>query len=120
MQSHNSFNYNIYTLLFNVTRLTFLAICLLLCLILFACSKPVPNKQLNIQKQTPNSENTIDLNLTTAAELEKLPKIGKETARRIIEHREKYGRFRRTEHLILVRGMSDRRFREIQSLVKVE
>src|SRR5215212_7774332 len=107
MQSHKRFNYNIYTLLFNVTRLTFLAICLLLCFILSACSNLPPNGQLNIQKQAPKSENAINLNLATAEELKKLPKIGKETARRIIEYREKYGSFRRTEHLILVRGMSD-------------
>jgi competence protein ComEA len=52
--------------------------------------------------------------------LEKLPKIGKGIARKIIEYREKHGKFRRAEHLILVRGMSDKKFREIQSLVKVE
>ena len=39
---------------------------------------------------------------------------------RIIEHREKYGPFRRAEHLIMVRGFSDRRFRTLRDLITVE
>ncbi|HEX8369828.1 MAG TPA: helix-hairpin-helix domain-containing protein [Pyrinomonadaceae bacterium] len=66
------------------------------------------------------SENAVNLNTATAEELEKLPHIGKESARKIIEHREKYGKFRRAEHLILVGGMSDKKFREIRNFVKIE
>ena len=60
------------------------------------------------------------MNTATAAELEKLPHIGREIARQIVEHREKYGQFRRAEHLILVKGMSDKKFREIKNFVKIE
>jgi competence protein ComEA len=49
-----------------------------------------------------------------------LPGIGPGLAARIIEHRERHGRFRRVEHLIMVRGLSDRRFREMRSYVTVE
>lgn len=72
------------------------------------------------KKQVEPAENAVNINTATADELEKLPKIGKGIAERIIEYRQKYGRFRRAEHLILVRGMSDKKFRELQSLVKVE
>ena len=120
MQSSNLFNCNTYILLFNVTRLTFLAICLLLCFLLLACKHSSQNQQLNTQKQELKSENAVNLNFATAEELEKLPKIGKTIAHRIIEYRQKYGKFRRAEHLILVRGMSDKKFREIQTLVRVE
>lgn len=41
-------------------------------------------------------------------------------AERIINYRETNGRFRRTEHLMMVRGISDRKFRELRSLVRVE
>jgi DNA uptake protein ComE-like DNA-binding protein len=41
-------------------------------------------------------------------------------AARIIEHRQAFGHFRRAEHLIVVRGMSDRRFRVISALVTAE
>lgn len=62
----------------------------------------------------------LNLNTATAAELEKLPGIGEALAARIVAHREQYGRFRRAEHLMMVRGLSDRRFREIRELISVE
>ena len=62
----------------------------------------------------------ININTAAAKELENLPGIGKGLAERIVEHREKYGPFRRTEHLISVRGISDRRFRALRGLIAVE
>lgn len=62
----------------------------------------------------------VDINTATAAELSKLPQIGPRTAARIIEHRERYGRFRRPEHLLLVEGISDRRFRKLRGMIRVE
>lgn len=66
------------------------------------------------------SPSRININTASAAELEKLPGIGKAFAERIIEHREKFGPFRRPEHLIMVRGISDKRFRALQDLITVE
>jgi competence protein ComEA len=62
----------------------------------------------------------ININTASGAELEKLPGIGKGLAERIVEHRERFGPFRRTEHLIIVRGISDRRFRTLRDLITVE
>jgi len=62
----------------------------------------------------------ININAASTKDLEKLPGIGKGLADRIIDHREKYGPFRRTEHLIIVRGISDRRFRGLRELITVE
>jgi competence ComEA-like helix-hairpin-helix protein len=62
----------------------------------------------------------ININTASSDELEKLPGIGPGLAARIIEHRARYGRFRRIEHLIMVRGLSDRRFRAMRSFVTVE
>ena len=107
-------------MLFKLLRLTFLAICFILCLLLLSCANPPQNQQLNTQKHELTAENAININLATAEELEKLPRIGKGTAKKIIEFREKNGNYRRPEHLILVRGMSDKKFRELQNLVKVE
>ena len=60
------------------------------------------------------------INTASASDLERLPGVGSQIARRIIEHRERYGRFRRVEHLMMVRGISERRFNEMRSLIKVD
>lgn len=62
----------------------------------------------------------INLNSADAKELEALPGIGEAIAGRILEHRGKYGRFRRAEHLMMVRGISDRKFRELRGLITTE
>ncbi|MGH9971084.1 MAG: ComEA family DNA-binding protein [Pyrinomonadaceae bacterium] len=62
----------------------------------------------------------ININSASAQELEKLPGVGRVVAARIVAHRQEHGSFRRVEHLLLVRGISDRKFREIRSLVTVE
>jgi competence protein ComEA len=71
------------------------------------------------QTETPNAPR-INLNTASADELENLPGIGKGLAARIIEHREKYGPFRKPAHLIIVRGISDKRFHALQDLITVE
>jgi len=78
---------------------------------------PTPPK-LTATQQTSSSR--ININTASAGELEKLPGVGKALAARIVEHREKYGPFRRAEHLILVRGFSDKRFRALQELITVD
>jgi len=37
----------------------------------------------------------------------------------IVSHRERYGAFRRAEHLMMVRGISDKKFRELQPLITI-
>ena len=69
--------------------------------------------------ETPSAPR-ININTASADELEKLPGIGKGLAERIIEHREKYGPFRKPAHLIIVRGISDKRFQPLQDLITVE
>jgi len=75
-----------------------------------------PNQSLS---ENPASTR-ININTASAEELEKLPGIGRGFAQRIVEHREKYGSFRRPEHLIMVRGISDKRFRALRELIAVE
>jgi len=49
-----------------------------------------------------------------------LPGVGPALAARVVEHRERYGHFRRAEHLMLVRGFGERRFRRIEPFVTAE
>jgi competence protein ComEA len=68
----------------------------------------------------PLRENTIDINTGSEKELQTLPGIGETLAKRIIEFRERNGRFRRPEHLLLVPGISEKRFREIRPLIRAD
>ena len=61
----------------------------------------------------------VNINTAPAEELEKLPGIGRALAARIISYREEYGPFRRAEHLIMVRGIGDRRFRRLRPFITV-
>ena len=76
----------------------------------------LPN-QILAESQSPTR---ININTASAQELEKLPGVGRGFAQRIVEHRENWGAFRRPEHLIMVRGLSDKRFRALRDLVTVE
>ena len=66
------------------------------------------------------SSTAVNINSASAEELQKIPHIGEKIAAQIIEHRERYGPFRRAEDLILIPGISDSRFRKIRSLVRVD
>ena len=62
----------------------------------------------------------VSINEASPQELERLPGIGPALATRIVEHRERYGRFRRAEHLLLVRGISERRFLQLRPYVTAD
>lgn len=88
---------------------------------LFGCGWSKKDKQfLPTQNQVLVSESAVNINTASAIELEKLPRIGPTLAQKIVEHREKFGKFRKTEFLMQVDGISDKRFREIKNLIKVE
>ena len=61
----------------------------------------------------------IDLNLANAKELQELPGIGPVTAQRIIDMREKSGRFHRVEDLLAVRGISQKKLDAMRPYVTV-
>jgi competence ComEA-like helix-hairpin-helix protein len=107
-----------------------LASVLLIPVTLMACGgcvklpRHLSNTTAQIAGQTPRQETAsaplVNINTASAAELERLPGIGQALAARIIDHRQQYGRFRRAEHLIMVRGISDRRFCALRALITVE
>ncbi len=61
----------------------------------------------------------IDLNAATIKELEELPGIGPVTAQRIIDTRQKSGRFHRVEDLLAIRGISRKRLDTLRPYVTV-
>ena len=71
-------------------------------------------------QQTTQRTPRVSINEASREELERLPGIGPGLAARIVEHRERFGRFRRAEHLLLVRGISERRFLQLRPYVTAE
>jgi competence protein ComEA len=61
----------------------------------------------------------VNLNTATVAQLEGLPGIGKSTAERIVEYREKSGGFKKIEDLMNVRGVGEKSFLKLKPLITV-
>ena len=66
------------------------------------------------------SPTAVNINTAFAAELETLPRIGPKTAALIVKFREDNGPFRRVEHLMQIRGISEKRFDEIRPYLRTE
>ncbi len=61
----------------------------------------------------------VDLNTATGEELESLPGVGPRTAELIIEYREQHDGFEKIEELMNVRGIGERTFLRLRSLITV-
>lgn len=85
----------------------------------FGCIKS-PQVNVPYAMNGSTSEAAININTASVEELTRIPHVGEKVASKIIEHREQNGPFRRVEHLMLIQGISDKRFRKIRPLVKVE
>ena len=72
---------------------------------------------LTASQPAPVQTTLVNINTATRAELERLPGIGEGLAARIVEHRARHGAFRRVEHLLMVRGISERRFKQLRAFV---
>jgi competence protein ComEA len=56
----------------------------------------------------------INLNTATAEQLQTLPGIGPVTAKGIIDHRAKVGKFNKIEEIMNVKGIGEKKFQKIK------
>ncbi len=66
------------------------------------------------------SEKKININTASLVELQKLPRVGEKVAQRIIDFREKNGRFGKIEEIMKVKGIGEKMFERIKDLITVE
>ena len=104
-------------------RAPFILLIILAAIPCSACATPpraAPSAAQLSPRVTKSQAPVININTASVRELEELPGIGIGLAERIVSYREQYGPFRRAEHLMLVRGISDRRFRELRPRIIAE
>ncbi len=86
-----------------------LAFTLLVCL-----SLALTPAVLLAQKAKSPSGDKVNLNTATAEQLQTLPGIGPEMAKRILEYRNKVGKFTKVEEILNVKGVGEKRFEKIK------
>ena len=61
----------------------------------------------------------VNINTATLAQLESLPGVGTKAAERILEYREKNGKFKKVEDLMNVKGIGEKSFLKLKPLLTV-
>lgn len=106
--------------LFGTNGQKIVVFCLILATALvMGCSKEIP-PSAQAKNAVPATVKTVDLNSADREELQTIPYVGAVMADRIITFREANGGFENPEQLMLIQGMSDKRFRSIRHLIRAD
>jgi competence protein ComEA len=87
-----------------------------------SCGHRTPFKMDRAEPSSSTTEQQpcTNLNTATADELAALPGIGEVIAKRVLDYRERHGRFRRPEEIIIIEGLSERKYRAIADTVCID
>ena len=71
-------------------------------------------------KTKPADELVVDINNASAKELAELPGVGNKVAARIVNYREKNGRFQKAEEIMNVRGIGEKTFDVVVTDIRMD
>jgi competence protein ComEA len=90
-----------------------------LVLVLCAASASAQDQPRRAAAPAISASAPINLNTATAAQLDALPGVGKATAERIVEYRQKNGGFKKPEDLMNVKGIGEKNFLKLKPYITV-
>jgi competence protein ComEA len=70
-------------------------------------------------KDTGSSSAKININTAGSEQLRKLPRIGEKMSQRVIDYREKNGKFKRIEDIMKVKGIGEKTFEGFKDMITV-
>ena len=73
----------------------------------------IPAKSSKKERPTSSKTESINLNLSTASELEAIPGVGPSTAQKIVDYRHSHGSFKTLEELTQVNGIGEKSLQKI-------
>ena len=85
-----------------------------------SCARPGSETPSPSKSEIPASTNAVNINTANAEDLQRIPGIGPVLAKKIVDHRDRYGPFRRPEEILIIDGISEKRFREFRSFIVIE
>ena len=74
----------------------------------------------SIQNQNRSAPRLLNLNQATEGDLVQLPGVGPRLAARILEHRNRVGRFHEVADLLEVKGIGPKRYKRLLGLIRVD
>jgi competence protein ComEA len=90
-----------------------ISVLLVVCFVLVFCNGVMA------QKKAAAKSSLININTAGAAELVKLPRVGEKISQRIIDFRNKHGKFKRVEDIMKVKGIGEKTFAQMKKMITV-
>lgn len=74
----------------------------------------------NTSEDQNNTNEKININLASASELESIPGVGPSTSKKIIDYREKNGKFAKKEDIKNVSGIGEKKFENMKDYIDIK